>query len=342
MIAIKNILYTTIIFLTFLVILELLTRSTVFLVKGPEKVRRDVIADEKFGWVHTVHAKKKIRKNKCGETVVRLPPRHKLINKFPKYPEKKNILFIGDSVTHAHEVSTGKAYYDVFEEKMKNKYSVYAAGIGGFGNLQEYMVLETIYNNIKPDIVIWQLCGNDIANNVYDLDNSTLLNNQRPRPYYNLENGQIEIKDPGFWLFDISLGFRFVFLRLVMLDSKYNLGILNTLDSLIALNPQEIKKHENQGLKVLSVLLNKAVSKFPGATFYGFAVAGKNDDQLFEEIFKNAGAYYLSEFSDYVSKTEGTNCAPLDGHWNHLGNQIAGNMLSEFLSDFDKNKEKHQ
>jgi len=331
----KNIAFAIIIFVTFLVILELLFRSVEFLIKGPEVDRIEVISDSTLGWVHNTQMKKRVKSNKCGETVVRLPSTHRLINKFPKYSADKNILFIGDSVTHAHEVSTGKAYYDVFEENTKNKFSVYTAGIGGFGNWQEFLILESVFDEVKPDIVVWQLCSNDVTNNVYELDNSTFYNNQRPRPYLNLKNNQTEIKNPGFWLFDWSHGFRFVFNRLLRLDWKYELGLLDLLNSTIALDSKAREKYEKQGLEVLDRVLNNAMAKFPNTRFYGFSVGGTYDKE-YENIFVKHGAVYLSEFYNYVDSTEETNCLPLDGHWNHLGNQVAGNMLSKLLADYEK------
>jgi len=333
----KTIASSILIFLTFIVLLEILTRVIVYFVKGPEEVRRDVISDKTFGWVHTIHGSTNFRKNKCGETVLRLPLKHKLINKFPRYSAKAKILFLGDSTTHAHEVSTGRAYYDIFEQNMKNKYSVYAAGVGGFGSLQEFMIIDSVYNNIKPDIVIWQLCGNDVANNVYELDNSSFLNNQRPRPYYNLDTDLIKIRDPGFWLFDLSLGFRFVYLNLFVLDSKYQLGLISLLDTFIALEPQEIKTFEKKGLEVLSTLLAKTMDKFPKTRFYGFSVDAMYDEQ-FKAIFRKHGAIYFSEFFKKVDNIAGTNCDPLDPHWNHLGNIVAGNMLTLLVENPENTK----
>jgi len=144
---------------------------------------------------------------------------------------------------------------------------VYAAGIGGFGNLQEYLVLVSVFDKIKPDIVMWQLCSNDVDNNVYELDNSSFYNNQRPRPYLNVNNNQIEIKNPGTWLFDWSHGTRFVFHRLLRLDWKYQLGLLELLNSTIALDSKVREKYEKQGLEVLEKVLNNAMADFPNTKF---------------------------------------------------------------------------
>jgi hypothetical protein len=194
----KTITYLTLIFAIFFVVLELLFRTVEFFIKGSKIEYTEIVSDRTFGWVHNTQMKKRVTTNKCDEKVIRLPSTKPLINKLPKYSAAKNILFIGDSFTHAHEVSTGQAYFDVFEEHVKNQYSVYAAGIGGFGNLQEYLLLVSVFEEVKPDIVMWQLCGNDVDNNVYELDNASFYNNQRPRPYLNVNSNQIDTKIRDF------------------------------------------------------------------------------------------------------------------------------------------------
>lgn len=331
----KNIAFAIIMFVTFLVTLELLFRVVEFFIKDPEIERVEAVSDSTIGWVHNTQAKKLVKSNMCGEAVVRLPSRHRLINKFPKYSANKKIIFIGDSFTHAMQVSTDKAYYDVFEEKTKDKFSVYAAGLGGFGNWQEYLTLESVFDEVKPDIVVWQLCSNDVADNVYELDNASFYNNQRPRPYLNLKNNQNEFNNPGFWLFDWSKGFRFVFNRFLLLDNKYQLGMLNMLNSTIALDEKASEVAKKQGLEVLDRVLIRAMENFPNTKFYGLSVDG-NYEKEYENIFVKHGAVYFSEFYNYVDSIEGTNCLPLDNHWNHLGNKVAGNKLSKLLTDLEK------
>ena len=329
---VKNIAYTTIIFVIFLVILELLFITARFFIRGSEIERSEIVSDSRLGWVHNTQMKKRVMENKCGEKVVKLPSKDPLIKKFPKYAADKTILFIGDSFTHAHEVSTGKAYYDVFEEKVKNTFSVYAAAIGGFGNLQEYLVLVSVFDKIKPDIVMWQLCGNDVSNNVYELDNSSFYNNQRPRPYLNLKNNQIKFKNPGFLLFDWSQGSLFVFHRFLLLNGKYKLGLLELLNSTIALDSKARNKYEKQGLEVLDKVLNDAVTKFPNTKFIGFSTDDTYEKE-YESIFVKHKAGYFGEFYNNVNNIPETNCLPLDAHWNHLGNKVVGNMLNKRLID---------
>ena len=297
----------------------------IYYVKDPEVI----MDDPELGWVLNVKNKKvKIRFNRCGERVVLKPPAHALILKYPRYSNPKRVLFLGDSFTQAHEVSTGSAYYDVFEELVKDEYSVYAVGVGGFGNLQEYMSLKRVWNIVRPDVVVWQLSRNDPSDNVFEIDDSSLWNNQRPRPYLNLEDNAILIKNPGFWLFDLSRGFKYVFGRSLSLDVKYNLGVLAWLNSRLALEEDVLKVKLEEGFDVLDMVLKMAGQLSSKMQLVGFST-DEGYDSRFKEIFERNGAVYFSGFSSKVASIEGTNCLPLDGHWNHKGNRVAGLEMFE-------------
>ncbi len=79
--------------------------------------------------------------------------------------------------------------------------------------------------------------------------------------------------------------------------------------------------------------------KFPKTTFYGFS-ADATYDKHFEKIFQQKGTIYFSNFSHYIDRIEGTNCKPLDGHWNHLVNRVAGNILSELITGHEEMKKR--
>ena len=89
---VKELAYTILLFILFWVLLELSARFIMLITKGPENIRRDVISDTEFGWALPVQAREKVKKNRCGETLLRVPSKHKLINKFPKYHDGKKIL----------------------------------------------------------------------------------------------------------------------------------------------------------------------------------------------------------------------------------------------------------
>ena len=72
---------------------------------------------------------------------------------------------------------------------------MFAYGTGGYGTLQEYLVLDEVIDEIQPTMILWQFCTNDFINNDHDLEvASTLNNNGWIRPYW--EKGQAQLRSP--------------------------------------------------------------------------------------------------------------------------------------------------
>ena len=54
----------------------------------------------------------------------------------------------------------------------------------GYGTLQEYLALDRYLPEVRPDLVLVQLCRNDAVNNLWALERSSYLNNNlMVRPY---------------------------------------------------------------------------------------------------------------------------------------------------------------
>jgi hypothetical protein len=311
-------------------VLEILFRLTVFIVLGPERERVRIVSDPEFGWVLNVLMKPERGINRCREEVFREVPTHPLIVKYPRHPlNPKRILFVGDSFTHAHEVSTGHGYYDVFEELVRAEYAVYAGGVGGYSSFQEYLLIRRVYEEIRPHVIVWQLCANDPFENVFRLDKATFYNMQRARPYF-MEDGSARILNPGFILFQYSRGFKFLFERLLLLDWKYDLGMLDAMNRLIRLDPADEKAAIRQGFAILGRLLRAAMVEFPETTFVGFSADGEYEAE-YRDIFLQSGAKFIAGICLDVDQVEGTNCKPLDSHWNLKGNRVAGEALYRSL-----------
>ena len=108
---------------------------------------------------------------------------------------RTKLLVIGDSYTHAIEVSNHKTYYGLLQDSLENV-ELFAFGARGIGPLQQYIWLEEWHDKIKPDYILWQFCFNDVFNSSYVLENTSYFNNnRRPRPY--LENGEIVFRNPA-------------------------------------------------------------------------------------------------------------------------------------------------
>ena len=115
--------------------------------------------------------------------------------RWPKYNDgKPRVLIIGDSFTQMVQVSNGEEWYAYLERAFPD-IAFYVFGGGGYGTLQEYMVMDDYFDEIRPDAIIWQFCRNDFHNNYYELDRKDYpYNNHFIRPY--LENGNIVYRLP--------------------------------------------------------------------------------------------------------------------------------------------------
>jgi hypothetical protein len=101
---------------------------------------------------------------------------------------KTKVFFIGDSFTQAGQVSNQKTYYAIIGSKLNN-IEIFSYGVGGYGNLQEFIILDKFIDVIKPDIIVLQLCYNDFINNDYELEYRSYMNNNgKTKPYLTLEN----------------------------------------------------------------------------------------------------------------------------------------------------------
>ena len=287
--------------------------------------------DDRLGWVHNVHFAGASFTSLCAEDVVLQPYPHRLITRFPLQQNRQRLLFLGDSYTKANNVSSGQAYYDVFEEETDGRFSVYAVGHSGYGSVQEFMALEEVYEDVEPDIVVWQLTGNDVRDNVYEFDdNSFLYSQQKPRPYYDLTKGVIRMRNPGPILFDHSILFRTFFRAVYALDARHRWGLLRRIDRLNELTEAEKAQYSDEGLGVLAAVVEKVVTQFPHSLLVGFSVDSEFD-AAFGNVFREHGALYLDRFYERIDQVEGTSCLPMDFHWNHLGHEVAGRELAALL-----------
>ena len=96
---------------------------------------------------------------------------------------RPKVFVIGDSFTQAFQVSDEDTYYATLKDVLGVE--VFAYGAGGYGTLQEYMILDQYMDMIKPTLILWQFCTNDFINNDPALETASLINNNGwRRPYW--------------------------------------------------------------------------------------------------------------------------------------------------------------
>ncbi|MDO8368663.1 MAG: SGNH/GDSL hydrolase family protein [Saprospiraceae bacterium] len=101
---------------------------------------------------------------------------------------RKKVLFIGDSYTACAQTSDDKIFYKILGDSLPIE--IFAYGAAGFSNTQEYLIAEHYLPEIKPDLVVWQMCSNDFMDNYWELEKAAAYHVRMRRPY-TLEDGSI-------------------------------------------------------------------------------------------------------------------------------------------------------
>jgi hypothetical protein len=207
-------------------------------------------------------------------------------------------------------------------------------GAGGYGSLQEYMVLDDYIDIVEPDAILWQFCSNDYTN-LYELD---LLgypyNNHAVRPY--LEDNKIVYRLP--LPLATYRAYSFTADRLLKLYDEF-MWRRATQDLAAYMRRQaEMPEEESARRKILEQkafdvtlqIMKKVALRANGRKVYLFNACSKMTEQE-NRICSETGIQCLTGISEYVLEKEREGVpvrVPNDGHWNKLGNQLAGERLA--------------
>lgn len=176
--------------------------------------------------------------------------------------DKPRILFIGDSFTHALDVSDDKTYYALISTRLKD-YEVFAYGVGGYGTLQEMLILDEFWDIINLNILVLQFCCNDFVNNNYFLERSSFINNNgNYRPYFD-QTGSIFYNNPRHSILPHSL---ISFSRLfALIDYKIAIILAKTYGAITIekmIEKGEFNENYKQSVMITNKLFNMIKDKF--------------------------------------------------------------------------------
>ena len=302
------------------------------LAKGsPWIARAENVDDSELGWALNPDKQSTTKTNACGEIVVRGPPASRYLNKVPRFKDGLPVLFVGDSFTQGTEVSNGALYYDVFEKNAGGRYAVSAAGVGGFSTAQEYVLLNKVFDLMKPRIVFWQMSDNDVAENVYiGTDISTV---QEPRTYYDPQHDLFTLRNPAVWILQHSDAAKYLYGELLKVDRSHPFGMQTAITWLTSAGASTpVEQVERRGLEVAGTLIKKAINAHPNIRFIGFS-GGLQYDGDYKRLFEQHGGLYVAALATRMRTVSPArlDCGPIDFHWNHEGNRIAGELLLQYL-----------
>jgi len=249
---------------------------------------------------------------------------------------KTKILIIGDSFTMADNISDGNSYYDYLLKNNSN-IEIFVYGGGGYGSLQEYMILDKYIDEINPNIILWQFCDNDFINNDHELESRSMLHGGLdPRPYY--INDEIIVTVPWqrhgkLYNFFHKLYFiKLTLLEIRILEKDHLITIEKELTQDHSLYLNSYQTTEN----IMKLVINR-IGEIPLISFN----AKIYDDfpnwwsKAFNKIANDNNFIFLTQITDSLTsaRDSGINIDyyPEDAHWNQTGHSIVGNVLLEYL-----------
>ena len=246
---------------------------------------------------------------------------------------KTKIFVLGDSYTHGTTVSDGDLYYDYLKKNNSN-IEIFAYGSGGYGSLQEYMILDKYIDMINPDLILWQWCSNDYINNSHELESDSYINNNHnTRPYY--INGQIKYlyprQDYG-WIYGIvqrSYLLKTIDVRLNIL--KYQ--TIGTIEDRLSADHPLVRNSMRTTSEIMDLVKKRAgntpIVVFMADNFYGNVWIDPVSD-----MFKKHNIPFIKNIPDELqaARAEGITVTGVQNpHWNKIGHAIAGKVILDYL-----------
>ena len=155
------------------------------------KNRSIQIYDDELGWIINKSIKLSLNSSTKQKKIYKTEYFTSDVKGFREFDKKrlhkKNILIIGDSYTAGPFASNSKMYYSHLKKRLEKEglfFNWFVGGGGGYGTLQQYLLIKKNLDVIKPDLFIHQFCENDFENNSKVIEKNSILRNQYYfRPY---------------------------------------------------------------------------------------------------------------------------------------------------------------
>lgn len=244
--------------------------------------------------------------------------------------QKTKVFAVGDSFTQAYHVSDGKAYFDVLAQSSTN-IDVFAFGVGGYGTVQEAMVLREYSPVIRPDIVLWQFTGNDFINNDYLLESASSENSSHMRRPF-LEDGKVVRRHPDGVLGAIS-EYSYLARRLLVIRGSFRKRSSGSIEDELNMQHADLRR----SIQVTKQTIGSVVADYPEVTFFAFFAGGQHypwELDAFAELCTVTSLHCLHEVNQAVEAAKKKNeivDGGRDGHWNVTGHAIAGDVLQRSI-----------
>ena len=249
--------------------------------------------------------------------------------------ERFRILFVGDSYTQAVEVSSDETFYAQIGDSLDVE--IFAYGMAGYGNFQEYLVVDIYKDIVQPDLIMLQTCDNDFIDNCLDLEYYSNYKVGLRRPYVQ-NNGEITFRTPVPRWREVASKSKFIELLLKKLYNsvlKYEGPSSEQRMYEDHLNWQPYVDCLGTTERIMS-LIKSSAGETPIVAF-----SSSYFDPLFSDMGKcceKAGIPYWKSpiLALKELKFAGETVNSADGyHWNQYGHRVmAYELISELLASF--------
>lgn len=246
---------------------------------------------------------------------------------------RPRLLVVGDSFTQAVDADDRDVYYARLGRALDVE--VFAVGGGGWGSLQECLLLEDVVARIEPDLVLWQFCSNDIINNDPELERGSCCNNNGVRrPYLDVDGAvRYVTPKPAAWLWDLrahSRLVRFVLDRWLRSGPRWGGCVEDEIEREGAGHPGF-----RRAVNVTRAILERARRACGDAPLVAFSVDAREPylGEL-EAICAALGVSFVDGVGEAIAeaKRAGRTVVAEDGaHWNALGHELAAEVLVQAL-----------
>lgn len=248
---------------------------------------------------------------------------------------KPKLLVIGDSFTQATAVSDDRTYHALLKRHLGME--VFAYGAGGYGTLQEYLILDEVFDALQPTVLLWQFCDNDFINNDHGLEvGSTVNNNGWVRPYW--EHGHIEYRSPkpsGVQLREwISRHSRFLYFVVSRLD---RLRARAGRESVEVAIEREGFSHSGfaRSIQTTDELMGRVRARVGTIPIHAFSCEKQEPyNSAFARIAQHHNINYWTDVPEVIQEalSAGEDVFASDGHWNERGHALIADRLAEHLA----------
>ena len=263
-------------------------------------------------------------------------------NGFKRWPADPSgtirVLIIGDSMTEMTQVSNGEEWYAYLESAF-DQVDFFVFGSGGYGSLQEFLILDRYADQISPDVLLWQFCLNDYANNYYQLDlRDYPSSNHAYRPY--LEDGEIFYRLPLPFLRAREVSF--IADRVLAVYDRLR---LRSFSAALATNlTEKVRRDEKrpdheslfqQAHATTSVILKNVRERIPEIPIYFVNFCGPTSAPEYS-LCDNAQLLCVDGLQQPTAAREAAGevlRATGDLHWNLAGNRVVGQWLVKYFED---------